>query len=315
MIKYIIKRMLWVIPVMIGVIAIVYTITYHMPGAPAVPRRNIATFGLNQPYIVQLGRYIWNVFTRLDLGSSYLSNFTIAQELARRIPVTVKLSVLSILLMLAVGLPCGMVSALKQYSALDIGLTTFSLVMAAIPSYVLALLSCVLFGVVLRWLPPTGLTSWKSWILPVICSAAGGVATYTRMTRTAMLEVVRQEYIRTAKAKGLTSFNVVRRHALKNCMITLTTVIGLFVATVFSGSIIVETIFNIPGMGLYLMDGILQRDYPIINGVVVVISLLICIVNLLVDIAYAFIDPRIKAQFTTPKQKEKMVQDILRKEG
>ena len=301
MLNYVVKRLLWLVPVMIGVVAIVYTITYHMPGAPAVTMRKALEQGMDKPYIVQLGRYIWNLATKLDLGKSYLSNISVTAELARRIPVTVQISFMGILLMLAIGLPCGMVSALRQYSALDIGLTSFSLILAAVPSYVLAILSVVLFGVMLRWLPVAGLGDWRAWILPVVCSAIGGVAVYIRMTRTAMLEVIRQDYIRTARAKGLGESLVVRRHALRNCLIPLVTVIGLFVATILSGSIIVETIFNIPGMGLYLMDGILSRDYPVINGVVLVISLFICLVNLLVDIAYAFIDPRIKAQFASGK--------------
>jgi peptide/nickel transport system permease protein len=288
---------------MIGVLVIVYTITYHMPGRPAVSSRQAALLGMNKPYIEQLGSYIWNAVTKLDLGRSYLTNFPIAQDLASKIPVTFSISILGILLMLVVGLPLGTMSALKQYSALDIGLTSASLIMASIPAYVLALLSAVLFGVVLQWLPVTRLESWKSWILPVLCSSIGSIAHYTRMTRTTMLEVIRQDYIRTARAKGLKENVVIRRHALKNCLITLTTVVGGFVATVFSGSIIVETIFSIPGMGLYLMDGILARDYGVINGSVVVISLLVCIVNMVVDIVYAFIDPRIKAQFTASKKK------------
>lgn len=299
--KYILKRILWTIPVMAGVIVIVYTISYSMPGSPAVPMRRAREFGLDQPYIVQLGAYIRGI-ARLDLGQSYLSHITIAQELARRIPVTFQLSMLSILLMMAVGLPLGTLSALRQYSVLDISLTSLSLVMASVPSFVLALICCVLFGVVLKWVPVTGLESWKSWIMPVFCSAAAGIAVYIRMTRTSMLEVIRQDYIRTARAKGLKESVVVSKHALRNCMITLTTVVGVFIATILSGSIIVETIFNIQGMGLYLMDGILARDYPVINGVVIAISLLVCMVNLLVDIAYAFIDPRIKTQFASSKK-------------
>jgi len=277
----------------------------------------MAELGLDKPYIVQLGNYIWNIITRLDLGASYLSNFTIAEELARRIPVTFKLSMLSILLMVVVGLPLGTMSALKQYSVLDITLTSISLFFAAVPSFVLALLCAVLFGVILRWFPPTGLDSWKSWVMPVFCIAAGGIAVYIRMTRTIMLEVIRQEYIRTARAKGLKESVVVRKHALRNCLITLTTVIGVSVATIFTGSIIVETIFNIQGMGLYLMDGVLARDYPVINGVVVAMSLLVGLVNLAVDIGYAFIDPRIRDQFASPKKREKLIREVreLRKWG
>ena len=278
---------------MLGVVVVVYTITYHMPGVPAVPAKRLVELGFNKPYIVQLGDYLWKIVTKLDLGKSYLSNIPVSNELIRRIPITFMLSMTGICLMLAVGLPCGIVSALKQYSALDVGLTTLSLIMAAVPSFILALLSAVFFGVMLRWLPVAGLATWKSWILPVICSSMGGVTIYMRMTRAVMLEVIRQDYIRMARAKGLKESAVIGRHALRNCLIPLATVFGLSVAAIFSGSIIVETIFSIPGMGLYLLDGILSRDYPVINGTVVAISLLVCMVNLFVDIAYAFIDPRI----------------------
>ena len=285
---------------MIGVVVIVYTITFYMPGSPAVTSQRAVELGLNKPFIYQLGDYIWKLVTRLDFGKSYLSNIPVIQELARRIPVTFMLGVMSILLMLAIGLPCGMVSALKQYSALDVGLTSLSLIVVTVPSYVLALLGAVFFGVKLRWLPVAGIATWKSWILPVASTALGGVATYLRMTRTVMLEVIRQDYIRSAKAKGLSEGDIVRKHAMINCMIPLATVIGLSIASIFSSTLIVEIIFSINGIGLYLMDGILQRDYLVVNGTVIAISLLVCIANLLVDIAYALIDPRIKAQFINP---------------
>jgi peptide/nickel transport system permease protein len=212
--------------------------------------------------------------------------------------------------MMSVGLPCGIMSALRQYKFTDLTLTSLSLVMAAMPSFVLALLCALGFGVILRWFPVTGLGTWKHWIMPVFCTAGGGIAVFTRLTRTTMLEVIRQDYIRTARAKGLRETDVITKHALKNCMIPLTTLIGAFIATIFSGSIIVETIFNIPGMGTYLLIGIIGRDYPIITGSIFVISLLVCTVNLLVDVVYTFIDPRIKAQFITSKKKAKMISKL-----
>ena len=327
MVKYILKRALWMIPVMLGVITIVFTITYLSPGDPVMlilgannytPEAyalKSAEFGLDKPFWVQLGTYIWNLVTKLEMSKSYLTSVPVASELARRIPITMRLNIMGMLLMMAIGLPCGMLSALKQYSVVDMGLTSMSLIMAAMPSFVLALLSALLFGVILRWLPITGLDTWKNWILPVFCSAGGGIAVYTRMTRTTMLEVIRQDYIRTARAEGLKEGVVVRRHALKNCLIPLTTVIGAFIATIFSGSIIVETIFNIPGMGLYLVSGITGRDYPVINGTVFVISLLVCTVNLCVDIAYSFIDPRIKAQFISPKKRTQIVRELVQSQS
>ncbi len=314
MARYIIRRVLLMIPVMLLVIVIVYTISYLSPGDPVMiilgdsnytPEayaKLAAKMGLDKGYLAQVGTYIWNIVTKLDLGKSYLSNIPVSQELAARIPITFRISIYGILLMCIVGLPLGMISALKQYSVLDITLTSVSLILAAVPGFVMALLLALVFGVTLRWLPITGLDSWKSWILPVVCGAAVGIATLVRMTRTTMLEVIRQDYIRTARAKGLSEGVVIRRHALKNCMIPVITVISGFIAHVFTGSIIVETIFNIKGMGMYMVNGITNRDYPIVNGSVLVISFLVCCVNLITDISYAFIDPRIKARFASPKK-------------
>ena len=313
MIRYIIKRILWIIPVLIGVTIIVFTITYFTPGDPVInilgssytpeayAAKN-AELGLDRGYIEQLASYIWGIFTRFDFGKSLLTRVAIASEIGNRVPISVSLSLSSLLLMIIIGLPLGMISALKQYSILDTSLTGLALFLAAIPGFVLALLALVLFGVTLRWLPIIGLTSWKSWILPVGCSTLGGVAVYLRMTRTTMLEVIRQDYIRTARAKGQVESVVIRKHALKNCLIPLVTVFSGMLTMMFSGSIIIETIFAIPGMGMYMMSGIGARDYPVINGIVFIISSLICIINILVDIAYAFIDPRIRAQYQSKRQ-------------
>jgi peptide/nickel transport system permease protein len=323
LVKYVIKSALWMIPVMLCVIILVFTITYLTPGDPVMlilgannytPEayaKKAAELGLDKSYFGQISTYLWNLVTKLDLGKSFLSNVPVTQDLAFRIPVTFRLSLMGIALMIAVGLPLGMISALKQYSVLDASLTSVSLILAAMPAFVIAILSCLFFGVILKWLPITGLESPKSYILPVVSSAGGGVAVYMRMTRATMLEVIRQDYIRTARAKGLKEGIVIRRHALINCLIPLITVVGAFIATVFSGSIIAETIFNISGMGMYMMGGLLARDYPVINGSVFIVCLLVCTVNLCVDIAYSFIDPRIKAQFTSPKKRKKLVTEIL----
>jgi len=322
---YIIKRVIWIIPVMLSVLIIVFSISYFAPGDPVstmlgssyteeLYAKKAAEYGLDRPYIVQLGSYIWNIVTKLDLGKSLYTNIPVAKELSNRLPITFKLSILGICLMVILGLPTGMVSALKQYSAIDATLTSLSLILAAIPSFVLALLCAMLFGVMLKWLPVTGLDTVKSHILPVCCPALSGVAVYMRITRTTMLEVIRQDYIRTARAKGLKESVIIRKHALMNCMIPLSTVIGGMIATVFSGSIIAETIFSIPGMGMYMLSGISTRDYPIINGTVIVLSAFVCVVTLAVDILYAFIDPRIKANYTSSKKKENVMRELLNTE-
>ncbi|MCL2121274.1 MAG: ABC transporter permease [Clostridiales bacterium] len=327
MTKYIIKRILWMIPVLLCVVTIVFTITYFTPGDPVLiilgagnytPEayaKKAAELGLDRSYIGQLTTYIWNLVTKLDLGRSFLTNIPVSNELMVRIPVSFRLSLMGIAVMVSVGLPLGMISALKQYSILDTTLTSISLIIAAMPAFVMAILNLLIFGVILRVLPTTGLDSWRNYILPVVSAAGSGIGVYLRMTRTTMLEVIRQDYIRTARAKGQIERVVIQRHALRNCLIPLVTVIGAFVATVFSGSIIVETIFNITGMGTYLMGGLLGRDYPIINGTVFVICTLVCTVNLCVDIAYAFIDPRVKAQFTSPRKRAKIVKELIEVKG
>ena len=315
MIRYILKRIIWIIPVLIGVTIIVFTITYLTPGDPVMtilgsgytPERYEAKqkeLGLDTGYFGQLSTYLWKVFTKFDFGKSFQTNIPIALEITNRLPISMRISLSGLLLMVAIGMPLGIVSALKQYSVLDTSLTGLALFLAAIPGFVLGLLALILFGATLRWVPIGGITSWKSWILPIACSSLGGVAVYLRMTRTTMLEVIRQDYIRTARAKGQKEGIVIRKHALKNCMIPLITVFGGMLTMMFGGSIIIETIFAIPGMGMMMMTGIVSRDYPTINGVVLMISFCICVINILVDVAYAFIDPRIRAQYQSKKQKQ-----------
>ena len=326
MIRYVLKRIIWIIPVLLGVTIIVFTITYFTPGDPVrtilgsayTPERYEAKakeLGLDVGYFTQIGRYIWGVFTRFDFGKSYQTNIPIATEIANRLPISIRINISSLLLTVIIGIPLGMISALKQYSVLDTSLTGLALFLAAIPGFVLALLALVLFSVRLRWFPIAGVTTWKGWILPIGCSSLGGIAVYLRMTRTVMLEVIRQDYIRTARAKGQKEGIVIRKHALINCLIPLITVFGGMLTMLFGGSIIVETIFAIPGMGMFMMTGITARDYPTINGVVLIISFLICVINLLVDIAYAAIDPRIKAQYQSKKRERAAVALLQAGEG
>ena len=326
MVLYLIKRILWIIPVLIGVTVIVFTITYFTPGdvvefmlgtalTPETYATISAEYGLDKSYIEQLGTYIWKIITKFDFGKSFQSSISVTKEITNRLPVTLQLSLSSILLMVAIGLPLGMISALKQYSVLDASLTGIALFLAAIPGFVLALLALLLFSVTLRWVPVSGLTSWKGWILPIACSALIGIAMFLRMTRTTMLEVIRQDYIRTARAKGQAESVVIRKHAFKNCLIPLTTVFGGTLAIMLGGSLIIETIFSIPGMGMYMLSGISARDYPIINGSVLIFSFFICAINILVDVAYAFIDPRIMSQYQAKKKKERILAVLESGEG
>ena len=311
---------------MIGVVIVVFTITYFTPGDPVMtilgsgytPEKYAEMshdFGLDKGYFGQLGTYFWGLISKGSFGSSYLSKVPISMEIAKRFPLTLKVAILSTIIMVIVGIPLGIISATKQYSVLDTGLTSLALIISAIPGFVLALLSLVLFAVKLKWLPTGGLDAgWKSWILPIGANSLGGIAVLMRMTRTTMLEVIRQDYIRTARSKGLKEGVITRKHALRNCLIPVLTVVGGNLAMQLAGAIIVETIFNIQGMGLYMLNAINSRDYPIINATVILMAFIVCAMNLIIDMMYAVVDPRIKAQYASPKKRAKEIAKLQKTE-
>jgi len=225
--------------------------------------------------------------------------------IAERLGVTLLLGIYGSLITIVLGVIIGILSAVRQYSILDYVTTILATFFAAMPNFWLALMGVIIFSQNLQLLPASGLSTWKHWIMPVICIGIGPIALVVRMTRTSMLDVVRQDYIRTARAKGVKERAVIYKHALRNALIPVITVIGMQLSVIFGGSIIVETIFSIPGMGMLLLDAINSQDYPVILGCVLVLSLAVCVINLLVDLAYAAADPRIKAQYTGGKKKKK----------
>lgn len=308
MAKYIIKRLLWMIPIILGVLLIVFTISYFTPGDPVKTILGTgyteeayyalrSELGLDQPFFVQFFNYVVDLVTKFDMGVSYTYGTSVSAEIITRVGITLKLGVLSVIVTAALGIPAGIISATHQYSALDNTVTVASLFFAAMPGFWLALVSILIFSLKLRWLPATGLDHWYSYILPVLTNALTSVANVARMARSSMLEVIRMDYIRTARAKGLKENVVIRRHALKNALVPVVTVVGMQMGFVMAGSVIVESIFSIPGLGSYMMTGINNRDYPVINATVLVLAISVCLMNLVVDLAYAYIDPRIKAQY------------------
>ena len=314
MVRYILKRVLTLIPIIIGVVIIVFTINYFTSGSPATVMlgaaatpENVATLehdlGLDRPYFVQLGEYLWNIFTKFDLGTSYIWKRPVTEMIFERIGVTLILGLLGVAFSLVIGIPIGVLSSTRQYSAFDYIATTLAVVIAAIPSFWLALMLILFFSVKLGWLPISGLTSWKHWVLPIISVGAFPIAMITRMTRSSMLEVIRQDYIRTARAKGLPESRVIYGHALKNGIIPITTAVGITAGLAMTGTIIVETIFNIPGIGTLMNGAITKYDYILTQGIVLVCALIICGTNLITDIAYAFLDPRIKAMYVNSMKK------------
>jgi peptide/nickel transport system permease protein len=295
------------IPVLLGVTFLTFTLGYISPGDPArVAAGEGATpevieafrieMGLDDPFLVQFFRYVWGV-VRLDFGVSTASRRPVFDEIWARFPTTVQLAGMSVAAALLIGIPLGIISATKQYTIFDGGATFIGLLGVSIPNFWLGMILIILFAVNLGWLPATGFMTPQHWILPTITLGASGAAIIMRMTRSSMLEVIRQDYIRTARAKGQTEGKIIFKHALKNALMPVTTVAGLQFGFLLGGAILTETIFAIPGVGRFMFDSIFRRDYPIILGVAFLIAVTFSIVNLLVDILYAFIDPRIRAQY------------------
>ncbi len=308
MLVYTLKRIVMMIPVMIGVILIVFSISYFMPGDPVEMLLGAdytqeeydmkqEQLGLTGGYFEQLGRYFYNL-VQGDLGVSYQTGRDVTAELSGRIWVSLKLGIMSCILTCIIAIPCGILCAVKQNSVLDYSITTISIFVASMPSFWVALMLIILFCQKLGWLPASGLGSWKAYILPVVCNALSSLAVTSRMTRSSMLEVIRADYVRTARAKGLKESTVITRHALKNALIPVITVIGAQFSMIIGGSVIIENIFNIQGMGARLVTAIGNRDYSMILGITIIISAFTMILMLLVDLVYAAVDPRIKAEFS-----------------
>lgn len=307
MYKYIIKRILALIPVLIGVTFIVFMIMSYSPGDPArmllgagATAENIEALreemGLNDPAIVQYGRYLLDLLHG-DLGISYVSGDTVAHEIFSRFPNTVALAVGAILFATIVSIPIGIISATKQYSIFDNTGMVIALLGVSMPSFWLGLMLILLFSVYLGWLPSGGVSGFSSLILPSVTLGAESMATITRTTRSSMLEVIRQDYIRTARSKGVPERKVITKHALKNALIPTITVTGIEMGALLGGAILTETVFSWPGVGRLLIDAIQNKNTPVVLGCLVVFSICFGIVNLIVDILYAYIDPRIKSQY------------------
>jgi len=304
---FILKRLLMLIPVLIGVVFIMFTLSYFTPGDPAriilgeaAPADAVAELrlrmGLDDPFIVQFFSYLWNA-VQLDFGESYQTQRDVFTELFARFPNTMQLAAMSAALALIVGIPLGIISATRQYTIFDAGANFTGLLAASIPNFWLGMMLIIFFALTLRVLPPSGFTTPLHWILPTVTVGMSSAGTIMRFTRSSMLEVIRQDYIRTAKAKGQRPGKIIFRHALKNALIPVVTVAGLIFGFLLGGAAITETIFAIPGVGLYVIQSISMRDWPVVIGGVLLIAVSFTVVNLLVDILYAFIDPRIRAQY------------------
>lgn len=307
MYRYILRRLLMLIPVIIGVTFIVYTIMFFTPGDPALimlgetaPQEQVEKWredmGLNDPFIVQYLRFLKNG-VRGDFGRSYSTKKPVFDEVFSRFPATLKLTIAGLIVAVAIGIPVGIISATKQYSAVDSISMVLALLGVSMPNFWLGLMLILLFSVKMGLLPSGGDMGFKSLILPAITLGTGVAAIITRMTRSSMLEVIRQDYIRTARAKGVMEKKVINKHALKNALIPVVTVIGLQFGYLLGGAVLTETVFSWPGVGRLMVEAIKQKDTPMVLASVIFMSVVFSIVNLLVDILYAFLDPRIKSQY------------------
>lgn len=316
MARYIMKRLLWMIPIVLGVAVMVFTLMTFCPGDPAAivlgstaTEQDLALMreqmGLNEPFIIRLGTFLSDTFIRFDLGESWITGASIKAELLERLPRTMVLSLTTLTLSILIGMPLGIAAAVKQNGWQDNLCMTFALLGVSIPNFWLALLLILLFSVNLGWLPAMGIGSWKNYILPAMAGCMGGVAQLARQTRSSMLDVIRSDYITTARAKGVPEFKVITKHALKNGLIPIITVIGTHFGRMLGGAMVIETIFSIPGMGMYIVTGVNSRNYPVVQAGTIFLAVVFSFCMLVVDLVYAAVDPRIKAQYKPKGRKVK----------
>lgn len=296
------------IPVMIGIAILIFTIMYFSPGDPAASILGIgatqvqieqkqAEMGLNDPYILQLARFLKQVFIHFDFGVSYFYGTPVIEGLLSRMQYTLVISIICMGLQILIGTPLGVLAAVNQNGFLDRVAMFIALLGVSIPGFWLALMMVVVFAVKLGWLPPYGVGGFEYYIMPCIANCFAGIATQARQTRSSMLEVIRSDYIVTAQAKGLSRNEILLKHALPNGLIPIVTIVGNGMGMMLGGTVVIENVFSIPGIGNYMMNAISSRDYPVVLGGVIFLGFIFSIIMLLVDLVYAFVDPRIKAKY------------------
>ena len=318
MLKYIFKRILMMIPVLLGVLFLVFTMNEISPGDPAemiagdaasveVVEQIREDLGLNKPFPVRFLNYTKNIVLHGDLGTSYKTKRPVLEEVMDRLPTTILLSLTSAAFAVILSIPIGIISAIKQNTWIDNLLMVLALIGVAMPAFWQGLMTIILFSVKLGWFPSYGFTTPAHWFMPVLTIGTGAMASLVRITRSSMLEVIRQDYIRTARAKGQTERKVIISHALRTSMIPIITAIAIQLGSMLGGAIVTETVFAIPGIGMLMIQSIKARDYPTIQGAVVVIAVMFSLLNLLVDIIYTFVDPRLKSIYQTKRKIKNLI--------
>ena len=313
MLRYTVRRLLFMIPIILGISFLVLIFIDITPGDPArmmlgdrATEEEIAALredlGLNDSLLVRYVRFLKNI-VKGDFGTSYATGRPVFNEMMQRLPYTLLNVTLSLIIAVALGIPIGVFAATHQYTWKDNAAIFASLFFVSMPAFWFALILVQVFAVKLNILPPAGIETWKGWILPAFSLSLGFAAVIARQTRSSFLEVIRQDYITTARAKGLGERSILFRHALKNALIPVSTVIGSIFGLSIGSTLVGEVIFSIPGLGSYIMAGLSGRDYPVIQGSVLVLSIFFSLVMMVVDLLFAFVDPRIRVQFTRKKKK------------
>jgi oligopeptide transport system permease protein len=305
LLAYSFRRLLGAIPTLLLLIAFAFFMIRAAPGGPFDSERQLlpeietnlrAAYHLDEPLYQQLGRYLWGI-VRFDFGPSFqYRDYSVTELIVTGFPVSLKLGGSAILVALLIGVAAGCLAAMKQNTATDHGVMTLSMTGISIPNFVMAPLLVLVFAIHLRWLPAGGLGtgSVRNMVLPVISLALPQIAYLARLTRGSMIEVLRSNFVRTAKAQGLSSSQIILRHALKPALLPVVSYLGPATAQVITGSVVIEQIFSVPGLGRYFVTGALNRDYTLVMGVVVFYGALIIAFNFLVDLAYAWLDPKVK---------------------
>ncbi len=320
MIRYISGRIAMMIPVLLGVILVTFTMMYLSPGEPArfvlgdmATEEDIAIFneenGLNDPFIVQFASYVKNALTG-DFGISYTTKQPVFDEVLSRFPTTFKLTVLSIIFSVLIGVTVGIISAVKQYGFIDNIMRIIAMLGVSMPTFWEGLMLIILFSVILGILPSSGITTWKHWILPAFTLSTQTLAASMRMTRSSMLEEIRQDYVRTARAKGQNEFEVIIKHAFRNAVLPIITVIGVNFARMMGGAAVVEIVFSVPGLGKLIVDAISVKNAPVVQGGILFVAISMSFINLLTYVIYAFVDPRIRSQYIKPKRKKRILEGV-----
>ena len=311
MVRYIGSRLLQMIPILLAVAILIFALMSFVPGDPvqimlgdgATPEQldaARAAFGLDKPFLVRLWDYLLGII-RLDFGVSFVQGTSVATELFQRFPRTLILSTLSIIFTIVIGIPIGIQCAIKANKFTDKAWMFITMLGNSMPGFWLALLLVLLFSV--RWdlLPSSGIGGIEFYILPVIANSIGSLADIARQTRSSMLEVIRSDFVVTARAKGLNENGVIWQHALPNALIPIITICGSRFGFMLGGTVIIESVFSIPGIGLYMVNGINSRDYPVVQGSIIYIAFIFAFIMLITDLIYAYVDPRIKARYIKSK--------------